>query len=169
MSTIDDKVNRATYLFLNQSAVWYPKDASKPIAIDRMDDEWRYNASRLLERQAAALELRYSIGELTTLGAPTLRTVVGEVDGKPVEDGPRFSHLDLMGEHARDAFDAELEARVDNPVAWIRRTPLYRALVDGLPTDAARLEALAKRAQHFSTCQVRNGQPEWCTCPPITD
>lgn len=117
--------NRATYLYLNQSRVWYPKDG-EPVEIDRMDDEWRYNASRLLERRARALELRYSIGELDTLGAPTLREVIGEADdGTPIE--PWFSPLSMMGEHAQDAFDAELEARTDNPVAWLQQTPLYRA------------------------------------------
>jgi len=77
-----------------------------------------------------------------------------------------------MGEHAQDAFDAELEARVDNPVAWIRRTPLYRALVDGLPTNDIGLARLAARAKHYNTCAVRRAPEDArvdCTCPSRED
>lgn len=158
----NDRVNAATRAYLDQGKWWIPKDGEK-VRICDMDPEWRYNASRFLERRAAALELRYSIGELTGLRAPVLREVVGEVDGEPVEGGPWLSHLDLMGEHAQDAFGDELERRSADPVAWVRTTALYRALVDGLPDHPADLATLAIRARHYSWCAIREGLNA-CTC-----
>lgn len=126
----------AYYCYLNQGEQWKPKD--RPwLPIADMDASWRGNAARWMKRRAAAFELYYSIGELAALSEPTMRAVVGEVDGVPVEDGPLFSHLDLMGDCATDAFDREVSGRSTNPAGWIRTTPLYRALVSGLPGDAS--------------------------------
>jgi len=161
---LDDRRNRATWAYLNQSAVWIPADG-QPVQIEQMDPEWRYNASRWLERRATLLELRYSIAEITGLGAKTLRAVLGEVDGRPVEGGPMLSHLDLMSDHTRDAMDADLEWRAQEPIAWVRTTSLYRALVDGLPAEPDKLAELATSARHYSTCDVRVGSGPNCTCP----
>lgn len=158
-----DRACRATHAYLRQDKIWVPKDG-KVVEIGSMDPEWRYNASRLLERRAVSLELHYSIGELNMLGARTMQAVVGvNDDGDPVEGGPWLSHLDLMGEHAQDAFDAELAQRCEDPVAWLWRTPLYQALVRGLPTHPADLETLAQRAKHYNWCLIRAGE-NTCTC-----
>lgn len=157
------KQNQATYLYLNQRTWWIPKDRQK-IKIREMDPEWRYNASRFLERRAHYLELRYSLGELERLGSPVLRGVVAEVDGEAFVGGPWLSHLDLMGDHAQDAYDEELRQRTEDPVQWLRSTPLYQALVGGLPTHPAELETLAHRAKHYNWCDIRAGGNA-CTCP----
>lgn len=154
--------SRATFIYLNQGKWWIPEDGQK-ILIRDMDPEWRYNASRLLERRAHHLELRYSLGELERLGSPVLRGVVAEVDGEAFVGGPWLSHLDLMGDHAQDAYDEELRQRTEDPVQWLRSTPLYQALVRGLPTHPAELETLAQRAKHYNWCDVRAGGNA-CTC-----
>ncbi len=126
----------AYYRYLSQGEQWKPRD--RPwLPIADMDASWRGNAARWMERRAAAFEFYYSVGEMFALSVPTMREVVGEIDGEVVTAGPPFSHLDLMGEHATDAFEAERGQRSDDPVAWIRTTPLYRALVAGLPGGAA--------------------------------
>jgi len=165
MSKLMDAKCRNTYRLLNQGEVWFPKGRPR-VAIADMDPEWRFNTARFLERRAAVLELLYSMGELGVLGEPTMQAVVGEVWGETVTAGPLFSHLDLLGEHASDAFDQELERRVGDPVAWLRTTPLYQALVAGLPRRGKRLAALAERARHWSTCPARTGTGD-CLCDDI--
>lgn len=127
---------RRTYGYLNQGKVWVPKDRpALPIA--DMDGRWRANAARWMERRAAAFERLYTFGEIFMLSRPTMREVITEIGGVAYEAGPLFSHLDLMGEHAQDAFDAEQEHRTADPAAWIRSTPLYRAIVAGLPAEVS--------------------------------
>lgn len=160
-----EKLARATFAYFNQDSVWIPKDR-QPVRIADMDPEWRYNASRWLERRAEHFVWRYTFGEIYWMSTPFGRAVVGEVDGKALEVGPLLSHFDLMGEHARDAFDDEQALRDRDPVAWIRGTDLYRALVADLPTKPKKLVKLADRARHWSTCPARTGGGD-CACELI--
>jgi hypothetical protein len=139
------------YAFLDQGEVWFPKGRPR-VRVADMDEAWRLNTTRFMERRASYYALRYNMGEIFALSEPTMRNVVGEYAGQPIEHGPAFSHLDLMGDLAHDAFE------------WIRTTALYRALAAGLPNCSAALEALKERAQHYSTCPQRIGQPGNCTC-----
>lgn len=153
----------ATYRYLNQSEKWAPKDRPS-LLIAEMDPEWRYNASRWMEKRAKTLELLYSMGEIITMTSPTMVEVLGvDQDGRPVE-GVRLSEAELMCESAVDAWDAVMESRADSPLAWVRTTPLYQALVRGLPPDPAELETLAQRAKHYNWCAIREGL-DACTCP----
>jgi hypothetical protein len=72
-----------------------------------MDPDWRRNAAQWMEKRAALFELRYTLGEI--------------------------SQLDLMSDNVQDAMDAWQDERQANPVAWIRTTELYRALIADLP------------------------------------
>lgn len=153
--------------YLNQGTAWQPATGVS-ILIAEMDAEWRYNASRWLERNSARIEFAYTLNELDNLGRPTFREVIGEYEGEQVETGRVFSHLEIMGEHALDALDAALEERGTDPVAWIQNTTLHRALVAGLPTDPIEVAALAERARHYPGCPGRAGGPGPCTCAPTT-
>jgi hypothetical protein len=122
------------YAYLNQGTHWKPK--VRPIVrVADMGTPWRRSAARWMERRAGWFEFMYGVGETCAMSEPSMRMAFGEVDGQVVESGPRFSHLDLMSDWAHDAFDAELDARSADPVAWLRKTPLYRAMVDGIPED----------------------------------
>jgi hypothetical protein len=154
----------AAYDYLRQDQLWLP-NGRPAVRIADMDREWRYNASRWLERRAEYFEARYTFGEILALSTRGMRAVVGEVGGVAVEAGPWLSHFDLMGDHARDAFEAAQDERRREPAAWIRTTPLYRALVAGLPTKRKTLARLAERAAHWSHCRIRRGIGEIeCTC-----
>jgi hypothetical protein len=132
-----------TYAYLNQGDMWIPK-TGHPMRIADMDPEWRYNASRWLEKRAEHFALQYGFGEI--LAAAPL--------------------LDQMSEHSQDAFDAMQGQRERDPASWIRTTALYRALVDVLPTKRKKLAKLADRARHWPTCPARTGSGE-CLCELI--
>lgn len=155
---------RFMYAYLEQDEVWIPQPPRPRIAIADMDKEWRLNASRWLERRAGLFAARYAFGEIYCLSAPTMRAVIGEVKGVPVEAGPLLSHLDLMSDSARDDFDRWQDERNQDPEAWIRTTPLHRALVASLPSKSKELAELAGRAAHWSTCPVRLGSGSECQC-----
>jgi len=147
------------YRLFNQDKWWFPKGAPRtPIA--EMADTHRWNTARMLLRGARNHEWRYSFGETYAMGDPILRDVTGG----------RFSHFDLMGEHAQDAFDQERQWRLEHPHEWLQQTRLYQALVDGLPQPTTRLGRrqlgrLAMRARHWSTCpRNRNLRTTECTC-----
>lgn len=151
--------------YLNQASIWQPAHGVQILVVE-MDPEWRYNASRWLERRAAHIEFNYSFCELQDLGQPTLHEVMGEFEGRQIETGRVFSHLEVMGEHAMDAFEAALDERSADPVGWIQTTPLYQALVAGLPTDEQELAALAERARHYPGCAGRTGGTP-CRCDEV--
>lgn len=136
--------------YLNQGQVWRP-NGKPPVAIADMDQEWRYNAARWLERGAVAIGQRYSLDSSLWLAVQL---------GSPL--GP--------SENAADRIERDIErenAEIDrDPVAWIRTTPLHQALMTGLPTKPKKLAALAERARHWSTCPARTGDGD-CRCEQI--
>src|SRR5207237_8806665 len=145
----------AYYNYLNQGEWWVPKMPRQPIRVADMDPEWRHNAARFLMRRAATLAFLYGGGEIAAMTRPAWRNVVGEDHGNPVLGGRAFSELDMMSDAAMDAFDEHADRMVRDPEGWLRTTQLYRALIADLPTDPAELEALAERAQPWSTCPAR--------------
>ena len=110
---------RITYAYLRQGKTWFPKDRP-PLDVADMDLRWRRNAARWLEKRAAIFEIRYTLGEVAWLATPTLREV---------ERGPMLAQLDLMSDNVADAMDQWQAEREADPVAWIRSTVLYQALV----------------------------------------
>lgn len=157
----------AVFYYLRQSEIWYPRRPRPPVKVAEMDKTWRYNAIRYMERRAVNLAHQSSFGEIYALSEPTLRAVVGEIDGKPVEAGPMFSHLDMMGEHAADAMEAHADWMVHEPLAWLRSTSLILALNRGLPTKRRKLEQLAARAAHWTACPGRVDPTADCRCQEI--
>lgn len=129
------------YDYLNQGAVWLPKPPAGAVPIAEMDQEWRWNCSQLLIRNAAAHADRYGWGEILRHGSDLFDDVMADMD--------RWDH-----ERRRD------------PQVWMRTTGLYRALVTGLPRKRGKLATLADRARHYNACQVRTGGGEHgaCTC-----
>lgn len=150
----------AWFKYLNQDQAWIPN--GKPaLPIKDMDATWRYNASQWLLRRAQTLAVHYEIGELAFIYGTTAPTVVGDVNGMPVL-GPEIAVFAPRGEMAQDALERQLddaqEARAADPEGWLKATPLYLALVDGLPENAAEL------ATHWSNCNLRTGQGTACSC-----
>lgn len=133
--------------YLDQGEKWKP-DGRPMVAITDMDVEWRYNASRWLERRAAVIAARYTLAE-------SLRLAVWLAS--PL--GPSEMTADMMQSDA----EREADERARDPLTWIRTTALYRALVADLPDCSVALEAIAERAKHWSTCPARNGA-DGCTC-----
>ncbi len=127
---------------LYQTAMWHPKPPAQPVPIVEMSKEWRYNAARFMEQRAR------------TIGDGALWNMLL---------GPQPS-----GDMACDAFEDELdelEQRLhSDPVGWIRSTPLYQALVAGLPTNPYKLWRLAQRARHFSGCEAAAHNRGPCSC-----
>lgn len=107
---------KAAFRMLNQGKWWVPADG-KPVEIKRMCDSHRRNAARVLLRHAAGHADVYGIGEAAA--------VFG--DFAPADD------TGLMSEAAEQAH----EERLADPQAWMRTTPLFLALVDGLGEVAA--------------------------------
>lgn len=103
--------------YLDQDEQWMP-DGRPMVRVADMDPEWRFNASRWLERNAATIAFKYSLSE---------RIWFAMVCASPI--GPNDNSADAI---ERDMHDRD-EARTADPVAWIRTTPLYRALVADLP------------------------------------
>jgi hypothetical protein len=164
-----EEVARWTHAYLNQGEVWFPKGRGA-VAISSMDIEWRFNASRWLERTAATLEYRYTFGEIYELSRPMWRESHGpDASGVDLFASTVLSTLDLMSDAATDGMEEAQEWRRRDPAAWIRHTRLYKALTADLPTDVGGgIEAVARRAAHWSTC------PAWidpangtCRCAEI--
>src|SRR5439155_14448330 len=138
----------ATYL--DQGEKWKPN--GKPmVAIADMDPEWRYNASRWLERNAKVIAAKYTSDEqlwfLVACASPL---------------GPNENSAEAI---ERDIED-RAEARNADPHAWIRTTALHRALVVDLPECSIALDAIAERAKHWAACPVRTGSGD-CRCEEL--
>lgn len=116
-----------TYRYLNQGEWWKPKER-EPIRVIDMDDRWRGNAARWMIRRAAYFGQLYTFGEVFSLALPIGREVINHVDGRDVLGRTLTGH-DLMPESAADDMAAWQEERSADPVAWIRTTTLYRALL----------------------------------------
>lgn len=55
----------------------------------------------------------------------------------------------------------------EDPVEWLRSTPLMQALRKGLPTGGKKLRMMETRAVHWSTCPMRLAHPapsDTCVC-----
>lgn len=126
-------------IYLDQDKKWKP-DGKPFVAIADMDPEWRYNASRWLERRARRIASAYSSGVALKLDA---------LIASPI--GPSQTVADQL---QADAWNAEHERQRD-PVGWIRTTALYRALVADLPDCSIALDAIADRAKHWAGCPAR--------------
>jgi hypothetical protein len=92
-----------TYRAMFDQGVWWKTKDSGWVRITDMTPEHRANTARFLERRASAYEDAVAWSEFAVFrGAPD-----GVVD-------------EWLG---------DMERRSDNPEAWIKSTPLYRALV----------------------------------------
>lgn len=111
------------YRYCNQGEIWFPRDG-KPVRISDMDESWRANARRFIERRAAMIELQYSLGEMAILAKPIEAFSYYQNTWVTTDSFP-------SGDAAMDAFENEMESRADDPVAWLRTTTLYRALENG--------------------------------------
>lgn len=145
--TRTDEIPRTWLGYVEQGEWWKPN--GKPwIRIAEMDKAWRFNASRWLDRNAARFLNRATDSMMVFLAA--------ELPG--------------MSEMNAYIFENQLDrllAATDDPAQWIRDTSLYRALVADLPTKRGKLERLAARAQHWSSCPVRTDQLATCRCAEI--
>lgn len=136
--------------YLAQGEQWKP--SGRPmVAIADMDPEWRYNASRWLERKAPVIALRYTLAEAFDF--------IGLVHSPT---GPS----EMAADSIQDDMDRAAAERRRDPVAWIRATKLHKALVAGLPTKQKKLARLGERAKHWSTCPARTGDGD-CRCEQI--
>lgn len=134
---------RFVFNYLDQGTIWFARGGVHTYIAD-MDPEWRYNASRMLERKAERLAEAYGWAELDWM-----------------------ARIGPMSEHVEDQFDREIWDRDHDPLAWIRRTTLYRALTANLPTKPKKLRRLAERARHYSMCPGRTGARLNCQCTKI--
>lgn len=93
---------------------WWRQKSGEWIRIADMASSHRRNTAAMLLRNAAAYELRYGLVEL---GIDTLHeapdSVISEIERKQ-------------------------EIRMRDPEKWMRSTPLYRALVNGLDKEMTR-------------------------------
>lgn len=136
------------YRYFNQGEHWVPNGRS-PVRIADMDDAWRLNCARYLERNAA----RYA--ELFAQGCSAEIFAFGLV------------HLDAPDE-IESAIWREAEFAKRDPVAWIKTTCLYRAMAAGLPSKGAPLRKLADRAKHWDGCEKRvKNKKGACTCAEL--
>jgi hypothetical protein len=161
--TADEQRHLTTYRYLSQGDVWLP--SGKPlIPIADMDLEWRYNASRWMERRSIYYAMSYSYGEILWLTQPRYHEILDGEKGDGETLGRSWSELDLMTEMALADLDREADWRATNPDAWIRQTPLHRALTTGLPTSGRELHKLEHRAKHYAGCPKREQTDGSCDC-----
>lgn len=78
-------------------------------------------------------------------------------------------HADVGSRHMHDAPDSVWASwQAENPLEWLRETPLMRAMGRRLPhPDTAKGRALAARAIHWHTCPMRLAHPgarDRCVC-----
>lgn len=130
---------------LGQGVWWYP-NRRPAVRIAEMDKPWRFNTARFIERRADVLadEEHWRMARIAA--------------------GP----LGPSGDMAQDGFRREMDGVLDDPLGWLRSTPLMRALRDGLPRpDSRKGRALAARAVHWNTCPMRKAHPgklDRCQC-----
>lgn len=125
------------YVLLNQGHLWVDRGGRRH-DIAEMSVRYKRNVIGFLERRARYLVTMHGTGQLEAIFAPIGREVLGErEDGSPVlgevvYGGPR-------GEMAQDRFDWEMQRaqaeREDDPVGWLRTTPLLRRLIDDVENN----------------------------------
>ena len=126
MSTLAE-TSRFWFAYLQQDEFLLPR-VRVPVRLADMDLDWCGNALRWLERRAASVEMYYTHQELKGLAEPVL-VAIGESGGRVIEVRvPDSNMLPTPGSMAADAYDAELDQRVADPVVWLRSTPLCKAL-----------------------------------------
>lgn len=135
------------YRYFQQGEQWWP-NGKPPVAIADMDETWRYNASGWLVREADRLSRLFAEGCM----AETL-----------------WVDMHVTAEMAHDGLIADLEQEADlarrSPAAWVMQTPLYLALVAGLPTKGAKRRKLGARASHWAGCPGReDAKAKECLC-----
>lgn len=165
-NTSRDQQWLATYYYLSQGERWLP-NGRPSVAIADMDQEWRFNAARWLERRAASFALRYSFGEIEHLARPTMVEVLGIDENGADILGETSSALDRMPEAVEYAMDNEFQDRMNEPATWIRTTALHKALVKGLPKRGSGLDNLADRAKHYAGCPQREETDDACQCAEL--
>lgn len=156
------------YALISQAEYWLP-DRRPQIRVADMDGRWRYNTARWLLRRAATIELYCSIGEMVHLSTP-VPEVIGEDERGPVEVH-RGATLMPAGEMTQLAFEREWDVRAADPAAWLRRTPLFLALVAGLD-DAPTADSeprispgFGEPRNHLSECPWAGGRRDIdCAC-----
>lgn len=129
---------------LGQDVWWYP-NRRPAVRIVEMDKPWRFNTARFIERRADALAYEEH-SHMAWIAAGPL--------------GP-------SGDMAQDGFRREMNSVIEEPLQWLRSTPLLQRLRDGLPhPDSKKGRALAERARHWNTCPRRKAHParQRCTC-----
>lgn len=130
---------------LGQDVWWYP-NRRPAVRIAAMDKPWRFNTARFIERRADALadEEHWRMARIAA--------------------GP----LGPSGDMAQDGFRREMDSILDDPLGWLRSTPLMQALRHGLPREGTKeSRMLAARAAHWNTCPMRKAHPgklDRCQC-----
>jgi len=139
---LHDRPRRVSTMWLLYQDEWWQPKVGPMLRIAEMDDGWRHNTAAFLLRRAPRLAERAWASMAADASGPL---------------GP-------SGDMACDAFEAELDWLDADPEGWLCETPLYQALVAGLPAEGSRQRArLAERARHRSTCPRRHGDGT-CTC-----
>jgi hypothetical protein len=139
---LHDRPRRVSRSWLLHQDEWWQPKVGPMLRIVEMDQMWRHNTAAFLLRRAPRLAAR------------EWALMVADASGP----------LGPSGDMACDAFEAELDRLNDDPEGWLRETPLYRALIAGLPAeDTKRRDRIAERARHYSTCPQRHGLGT-CTC-----
>jgi hypothetical protein len=128
---------------LHQGEWWQPKRGPM-IKISSMTDTHRLHTVRMLQRQAVNIGWFEHQRQSMWLDHPL---------------GP-------SGDAARDAFDRELDEMLDEPITWLMRCALLKALAATLPKPRklkqwARLE---ERATHWSDCPASRNLNDPCQC-----
>jgi len=140
------------YRYFTQGKHWVP-NGKPPVEIAEMDQAWRYNCVRYLERNAA----RYA--EMFAQGCSSEELALG------------VFYPD-MGEMARESVENDLwnqaaHAKRD-PVVWIKTTALYLALAKDLPPGGRPMRKLAEKARHWGECDKRQRPKRGtCTCAEL--
>lgn len=140
------RVQRAWRAYFNQGVYWKPNGRPR-INIADMDDEWRYNCTRFLKRNALVYARNYA------QGCEAEAMLAGEF---------------LGGEMALVGVEQEMEAAafhaLADPAKWIESTALYQALRVKLPQKGKKLRHLAQRASHYDGCPRRTERRGECHC-----
>lgn len=127
------------FAYFNQGETWIAREEGAVSIKNDMDYRWRVNAANYMIKFAFNYQMYYSFGEIYRMSEPTFAETVHVVDGEMVLSSAKFSELDLMGDHARDGYEAEQDWARDNPKEWMRTTTLYKSMIGGLPPDALEL------------------------------
>ena len=140
--SLHDQPRRVSIMWLLHQDEWWQPQGRPMLRIAEMNQAWRHNTAAWLLRRARAL------------AEHAWASMVADASGP----------LGPSGDMACDAFETAMDQLDADPEGWLCETPLYRALIAGLPAEGSRQRAqLAERARHYSTCPRRHGHGT-CTC-----